>query len=151
VGDLRDYVRWHDQYDDPGSSLSRRLAMVRDVLDADLDARAGTVRLLSLCAGDGRDVLGVLAHRQDANRVVATLVETEPELVGRAWAAAGAVAASVEVVAADAGRSDTYVGLPTVPADVVLLVGVLGNFSEPDVAATVAAMPALCAPGATLV
>src|SRR3954447_14216014 len=38
----------------------------------------------------------------------------------------------------------------TVPADVVLLVGVLGNISDRDVAATVAAMPRLCASGATL-
>jgi hypothetical protein len=36
-------------------------------------------------------------------------------------------------------------------ADVVLLVGVLGNISDADVAATVAAMPHLCASGATLV
>ena len=41
-------------------------------------------------------------------------------------------------------------GLATVPADLVLLVGVLGNVSEADVASTVAAMPGLCAPGATL-
>jgi hypothetical protein len=34
------------------------------------------------------------------------------------------------------------------PADVVLLVGVLGNVSDADVAATVAAMPRLCAVGA---
>jgi hypothetical protein len=56
VGDLRDYLAWHDQYDNPGSSLPRRLQMVRDVLDAELDARRGTVHVLSLCAGDGRDV-----------------------------------------------------------------------------------------------
>ena len=37
------------------------------------------------------------------------------------------------------------------PADVVLLVGVLGNLGDADVAATLAAMPQLCAPGATLV
>ena len=54
-------------------------------------------------------------------------------------------------MAADAGCSETYVCLATVPADVVLLVGVLGNVSEADVAATVAAMPRLCASGATLV
>jgi hypothetical protein len=108
------------------------------------------VRVVSLCAGDGRDVLGVLAEREDAARVSVTLVEVLPELVERARSAAAQVAAHVEVVAADAGRSETYVGLATVPADVVLLVGVLGNISDADVAATVAAMPRLCASGATL-
>src|SRR3954451_21273450 len=82
--------------------------------------------------------------------VSVTLVEVLPELVERARTAAAEVAADVEVVAADAGCSETYVGLGTVPADVVLLVGVLGNISDGDVAATVAAMPRLCAPGATL-
>jgi hypothetical protein len=151
VSGVRDYLAWHELYDDPGSSLPRRLALVREVLRAELDARPGPVRVVSLCAGDGRDILGILAEREDAARVSVTLVEVLPELVERARTAAADVAADVEVVAADAGCSATYVGLATVPADVVLLVGVLGNVSDADVAATVAAMPRLCAPGATLV
>jgi len=151
VSGVRDYLAWHEQYDDPGSSLPRRLALVRDVLRAELDARPGPVRAVSVCAGDGRDILGVLAEREDAARVSVTLVEVLPELVERARNAAVDVAADVEVVAADAGYSGTYVGLVTVPADVVLLVGVLGNLSDADVTATVAAMPSLCASGATLV
>ena len=151
VSGVRDYLAWHEQYDDPDSSLPRRLAMVREVLRAELDARPGPVRVLSLCAGDGRDVLGVLAEREDTARVSVTLVEVLPELVERARRTAAKVAAGVEVVAADAGCSDTYVGLATVPADVVLLVGVLGNLGDADVAVTVAAMPSLCAPRATLV
>ena len=107
--------------------------------------------MLSLCAGDGRDLLGVLAERDDAARVSATLVEVLPELVDRARAAAAGLAADVEVVAGDAGRSDTYAGLVTVPADVVLVVGVLGNVPDADVGSLVAALPQLCAPAATLV
>ncbi len=151
VSGVRDYVAWHEQYADPGSTLLRRLAMVREALHGELDARPGPVRVVSLCAGDGRDLLGVLAERDDAARVSATLVEVLPELVDRARDAAAGLAAEVEVVAADAGRSDTYAGLTTVPADVVLLVGVLGNLGDADVATTLAAMPQLCAPGATLV
>jgi hypothetical protein len=150
VSGVRDYLAWHEQYDAPGSSLRRRLALVREVLGAELDARAGPVRVVSLCAGDGRDILGVLAEREDAARVSVTLVEVLPELVERARRAAAEVAADVEVVAADAGCSETYAGLATVPADVVLLVGVLGNLSDSDVGTTVAAMPRLCAPRATL-
>jgi hypothetical protein len=151
VSGVRDYLAWHQQYDAPASSLPRRLALVREVLRAELDARPGPVRVVSLCAGDGRDVLGVLAEREDAARVSVTLVEVLPELVERARSAAAEVEADVQVVAADAGCSQTYLGLATVPADVVLLVGVLGNISDADVAATVAAMPHLCASGATLV
>jgi SAM-dependent methyltransferase len=147
---VRDYLAWHELYDDPDSSLPRRLGLVREVLRGELDARPGPVRVLSLCAGDGRDILGVLAERQDAARVSVTLVEVLPELVERAGNAAAGLAADVQVVAADAGSSETYVGLATVPADVVLLVGVLGNLSDADVATTVAEMPRLCASGATL-
>jgi hypothetical protein len=147
VSGVRDYLAWHEQYDDLGSSLSRRLALVREVLRAELDARPGPVRVVSLCAGDGRDILGVLAEREDAARVSVTLVEVLPELVERARSAAAEVAADVEVLAADAGCAETYVGLGTVPADVVLLVGVLGNISDADVAVTVTAMPRLCARG----
>ena len=115
MGGVRDYLEWHELYDDPGSSLSRRLALVRDVLHAGLEIRSGPVRVLSLCAGDGRDILGVLAARDDAARVSATLVEVLPSLVERARRAAADVGADVEVVAADAGCSETYAGLTTVP------------------------------------
>jgi hypothetical protein len=58
----RDWLEWHRDYDDPGSLLSRRLELVQGYLRAELDrAPAGGVRLISLCAGQGRDVIGVLA------------------------------------------------------------------------------------------
>lgn len=148
---VRDYLAWHAQYDDPHSSLPRRLALVQEVIRAELDARPGPVRVVSLCAGDGRDLLGVLTDRDDAARVTATLVEVLPALVARAREAADALAADVAVVEGDAGHADTYADLPTVPADLVLLVGVLGNVTDADVATLAAALPQLCAPGATLV
>ena len=55
----RDWVEWHRDYDDPGSLLSRRGELVQGRLRAELDrAPAGDVRLISLCAGQGRDVIG---------------------------------------------------------------------------------------------
>ncbi|HEY6741727.1 MAG TPA: hypothetical protein VI110_05150, partial [Lapillicoccus sp.] len=70
---------WHGAYVDPSSSLSRRLAVVRDRIDQWLDGTAPRpVRVVSLCAGDGRDLLEVLASRGDADRVTGTLVELDP-------------------------------------------------------------------------
>ncbi len=144
----RNYLRWHEQYDDPSSDLSWRLRLVQDQLTAVLDATAGPVRLVSACAGDGRDVLQVLAARPDANRVTATLIELHPVLAERArQAAATAGLTKVCVRTADAGRSDTYRG--AVPADVVLLVGVFGNICDDDLWTTIAATPQLCRAGAT--
>jgi hypothetical protein len=52
----RDWVEWHRDYDDPGSLLSRRGELMQGHLRAELErAPAGDVRLISLCAGQGRD------------------------------------------------------------------------------------------------
>ena len=149
--DLRDYDAWHTGYDDPGSTLSWRLNRVQAGIGRALDAAADPVHVVSACAGDGRDVLGVLARRGDASRVRATLLELHPVVAERARqaAAAAGLTAQVEVRTMDAGRSDAYRDLS--PADIVLLVGVFGNIDVEDLQRTVAASPQLCAPGATLI
>lgn len=140
----RDWLDWHGAYDDPASSLSKRLAVVqRHVRDA-IDG--GARRVLSLCAGDGRDVLGVLAGHPAAGQVTGRLVELDPRLATTARAAAPP---GVEVVEADAG--DTTCAEGGVPADLLLLCGIFGNVPDDDVERTVRAAPSLCAPGATVV
>ena len=140
---------WHGAYADPTSSLSRRLRVVQDHLRRFLDETAPRpVRVLSLCAGEGRDLLEVLAERDDAHRVAATLVELDPGLADRARASAAAFP-GVEVRTADAGDPETYAGDP--PADLVLLCGIFGNVSDADIEHTVAAVPALCAPRARVI
>ena len=55
----RDWHDWHAAYDNPGSGLARRLSWVQDRIRAALDAApAGPVRAISLCAGQGRDLIG---------------------------------------------------------------------------------------------
>jgi SAM-dependent methyltransferase len=139
---------WHDAYADPTSSLSRRLRVVQEQVGRWLDETAPrSVRVLSVCAGDGRDLLGVLLGRVDSGRVTATLVELDPGLAAQAHDAAGDLRLDVRV--ADAGDPAVYADQP--PADLVLLCGVLGNISDADVAHVVAALPALCAPGARVI
>jgi hypothetical protein len=145
---VRYYEQWHTQYDDPGSPLSWRLRLVREAIRTELDTRHGPVRVLSVCSGDGRDLLGVLTGRPDAHRVTGTLLELHPAIAQRARDAAAAFP-DIEVRTVDAGNSDSY--RRAVPADLVLLVGVLGNLSTEDVDRTVDAAPQLCASGATLV
>ena len=145
----RDYQEWHRAYDDPASSLSWRLRVVRGFIARALDERPGPVRVLSACSGDGRDVLGVLAARKDGSRVAATLIEIDPEIAANARRAAAELDADIEVRIADAGYTDAYVG--AVPAELVLLVGIFGNISQADLQATIVAAPQLCAPGAILV
>lgn len=146
--ETRDYRRWHRSYDDPTSGLTWRLTAVRERIADALDERDGDVRVVSVCAGDGRDVLGVLAGRADRARVRAAFVELDVELSDRARAVAADLGVDADVRTGDAGSTDAYVG--AVPADLVLLVGIFGNVSLDDIERTIAHVPQFCTPGATV-
>ncbi len=144
-----DWQRWHTAYDEPDSSLSRRLRVVREQISAALDAApAGPLRVVSLCAGQGRDLLDVLVDHPRRGDVRALLVE---------WDAGNADIArrralglpGVGVVTGDAALTDRY--RDAVPADLVLLCGIFGNVTDADVRRTVGYAPQLCAHGATVV
>lgn len=147
----RDWLAWHEPYADAASELSRRLALVKRHITGWLDDRPDEpLTVVSACAGQGRDLIDVLADRSDAHRVRATLLELDPGNVAAARAAVGAAElAGVVVAQADAGDPASYAGL--VPADLVLLVGVFGNVSDADVRGTIEALPELCAPCATVI
>jgi hypothetical protein len=148
---MRDWVAWHAAYDDPESPLSMRLRVVRGHLSDALDAAPpGPVRLVSLCAGQGHDVLGVLPGHPRGPQVSAVLVEYDPQ--NAALARHGAEQAGlpqVEVRQADAARVANYAD--ALPANVLLLCGIFGNVSDEDIERTAAAAPALCAPAATVI
>jgi hypothetical protein len=147
-----DWVEWHEPYEDPDSYLSQRLRTVQTEIRAALDvAPAGPIRVVSLCAGQGRDLLGVLADHPRRADVAARLVELDAHnaSVARERVAELGLAASVEVVEGDAADTSLYVG--AVPAEVVLACGVFGNITDEEIERTVRALPMFCAPGATLV
>ncbi|MFZ2015235.1 MAG: hypothetical protein WAV00_15565 [Nocardioides sp.] len=77
-----DWQSWHRDYDDPDSPVSHRMVEVRARLASLLAAAAGPVRLLSLCCGDARDTVPVVAA--SATPVDVTLVELDPGRGGRA-------------------------------------------------------------------
>ena len=136
----RDWRAWHEQYDDPTWSVSRRLEVVRGQLRTLLAERSGTGRIISICAGDGRDVLPVLAEASPATE--ALLVELDPELAARARRTALDLGLERIVIRNDdAGTTDAYRGC--VPADIVLACGVFGNVTDADVERTVRALRTL--------
>ena len=150
---LTDWVAWHEPYADPSSQLSgRRRAVQRRVGDW-LDALPGSglpARVVSACAGDGRDVLEVLADRPaDAARVDVLLVELDERLASDATSYAREHGLGrVTVRCRDAGDSGAYAD--AVPAGLVLFCGVFGNLTDDDVRGTIDALPMLCAPRATV-
>lgn len=147
----RDWVEWHSDYDNPASLLRRRLELVQGHLRAELDhAATGRIRLVSLCAGQGRDVIGVLSGHPRGGDVSARLVELDERNVAAARQAADAAGLDgVEVLQADAGTTDACVG--AVPAQIVVVCGVFGNITTTDIRATVAALPSMCSPGGLVV
>ncbi|MCY1141986.1 SAM-dependent methyltransferase [Actinoplanes sp. Pm04-4] len=134
----RDWIKWHDEYEIPGSSLARRLEVVRGYLRPLLDRPR---RVISMCAGDGRDVLPLLPPGSRA-----VLVEWDSELAARARAAAGE---GVTVITGDAGTTTPYAEIA--PAEIVLACGVFGNISYEDTRRTIAALPSLLTPGGAVV
>jgi hypothetical protein len=153
-GMTRDWLRWHDEYDSHGSSLSRRLQVVQRNLhqaltEASCDAD-GARRLISMCAGAGRDVLPVLAGNPDGAAVRALLVELDPTLSDRARATAASLGLpAVSVRTADAGILESYRDF--VPAHVLLACGVFGNVTTEDAQRTITAMPGLLTDGGIVI
>src|SRR5215472_17962809 len=148
---VKDWVAWHRGYEDPSSSLSQRLERVIWHLGQALDrAPRGPIQLVSLCAGQGHDVLGTLpAHPRRAD-VSALLVEANAANAALARERAAAVGLTqVRVREADASLVDSFAD--ALPADVLLLSGIFGNVSEADIKRTVDAAAVLCAKGATVI
>jgi hypothetical protein len=147
----RYWTRWHDDYDDPESHLSTRLRVVQRRLGGTLDvARPGALRLISMCAGQGRDVIETLTRHRRRDDVNALLVELDAGLADFARASVESAGLDkVRVRRADASSTSAYVD--AIPADIALLCGVFGNVSGEDVQRTIAELPHLLAEGGTVI
>ena len=146
---MSEWLEWHRGYDS-GAGLPGRLREVQEQIRCALDrCPGGPVSVISVCAGDGRDLLGVLPWHSRRDDVRARLVELGPELVARGRALAADRGCPVEFVLGDASTTSAYAG--AVPADVVLVCGVFGYITDGDVRGTIAHLPELCAPEATVI
>ena len=140
-----DWLDWHGRYDDVDTGLPERLTVVQGVIRDFLDRiLADDVQVVSACAGQGRDLLPVLADHPRRDRVRARLIELDPRNAASARDfARNAGLDRVEVVTTDAAETNAYLG--AVPADLVLMCGVFGNVSDEDVERTVRLLPGFCA------
>ena len=144
---MTDWVSWHRGYDDLESSLARRLVAVQHGIARVLDGlAAGPIRILSLCAGDGRDLGPVVAGHARRRDVDAVLVEQDVRLVtgARQRSREDGLADQVAVRQGDAG--DVSLFSDVCPVDLLMLCGIFGNISDADIATTVNATTQLVAP-----
>ncbi len=145
----RDWQEWHRAYDDPTSSLSQRLRVVTAMVRTHLDeAPAGPIRVLSLCAGEGRDIADASRGHHRAGDLSGLLLEHDPALAERATANVRSAADGLQVRRTDAGNTENFCDME--PVDLLLLVGIFGNISDDDVRETITAVPAMCRSGATI-
>ncbi|MEY9837516.1 SAM-dependent methyltransferase [Streptacidiphilus sp. EB103A] len=146
-----DWHAWHDDYDRPDSSLTHRLAAVQEQIRVALDsAPPGSLRVISICAGQGHDLLGVLPDHPRREDVTARLVELDPRNAAAARATAAAAGLhQVEVVTGDASLVAQYHDLT--PAELVLACGIFGNITDTDIGRTIDHCTRLCAVGGTVV
>ena len=145
-----EWVDWHRAYEGDHPH-ARRLEVVRDCIREALSrSPPGPIRIISICAGDGRDLLGVLSDHPRSGDVEARLVDLTPELIesGRTEVSRRGLR-RVEFVLGDAAAARVYAG--AVPADVVLACGVFGNITDADVRNTIDHLPELCAKDATVI
>jgi hypothetical protein len=142
---------WHDAYDDPRSWQARRLVTVRQRVQATLDvAPPGPVTVLAMVAGQGRDLLPVLASHPRRDEITARLVELDPRNADAARASAHEAGLSgVDVVTGDAALTDHYDG--AVPADLVLICGLFPHITDEDIARVVRHTTSLTKRGGTLI
>lgn len=132
-------------------SYRKRLSVVQSHFSTCLDeAPSGRLGVVSLCAGDGRDVIGVLESHTRRDEVDAVLVELDREsvLAGMEQRAAAGLNERVTFINGDATDFATYQNC--LPCDVVLLCGVLGHVRPDERLQLVQSLAAFCKPGATL-
>ncbi len=147
---VMDWTRWHQAYEDPQSSHSQRLAVVQTAICDWVDSQPpGPLRLVSACAGQGRDVVGALRDHPRRADVTGVLVEYDADVATQARSSIReAELTGIQVLVGDAGNTSAYTGWT--PADLLLFCGVFGNISDQDVHRTIEMLPAFCAPTATV-
>ena len=146
-----DWNRWHDSYDDTNSELADRLRLVRQHVVAAVDTRSGRpVSVVSICAGQGRELIGALENHPRRTEVTGLLVEADQANASfaRQWAERVGMA-KFRVVHGDASLRSSYDSLDR--ADLVVLSGVFGHLDDHDVQRTIAFLRELCLPGSSVI
>ena len=106
--------------------------------------------MLSLCAGDGRDLIGVLERHPRRGDVHARLIELDPDLVAAGNRRIDQLGLQgVSFLQADAGRTATYDSCRDL--HLVLACGIFGNVSDEDIRTTILGLSVLLAAGGSAI
>ncbi|MFI0899307.1 SAM-dependent methyltransferase [Streptomyces sp. NPDC020983] len=146
-----DWHAWHENYTRTGSTYPLRLAAVQARIREELDRMPpGPLSIVSLCGGQGHDVVGALAGHPRAADTRVRLVELDPRNVEAAREAVRAAGLEhFEAIVGDAADTAHHAG--AVPADIALVCGLFGNISHGDIERTVDHCTELVRQGGTVI
>jgi hypothetical protein len=148
VGEWND---WHDAYQDESSELvGRMMTCRRHVAAVVSEAPEGPVTVVSICGGQGRELIGALEDHPRKGDVRGRMVELDPDNTAFAsrWAAEAGLS-GLEIVTGDASVASSYAGLPIV--DLVVISGVFGHLDEDDRLSLIDFVRQLCHTGSNVV
>ncbi len=147
----KDWLEWHLPYQNPDSPLSRRLEIVQQQIRQLLPHEAKQpLSIISICAGQGDDILGVLENYPTPAQIYARLVEIDDRNVKAARKRVESMGLqNVHIKLGDAALVSAYA--ESVPADIVLACGVFGNIINEDIFHTIDTLPQLCKQGAAVI
>lgn len=130
----------------------QRLAAVQSHFACALDQVPGDrATVLSMCAGDGRDVIEVLAAHPRRNDTSAWLVELNPKSVALGMQHASSARLESAVTFLNADATDYAIYRSIAPADIVLACGVWGHVPAAERSQLVRAFASLCTPGGCVI
>jgi hypothetical protein len=148
VGEWSD---WHEAYQDESSELvGRMMACRRHVAAVVAEAPEGPITVVSICGGQGRELIGALEDHPRKGDVRGRLVELDAENTAFAtgWATDAGLT-DLEIFTGDASVASSYTGLP--PIDLVVISGVFGHIDEEDRLALIDFVRQLCHTGSNVV
>ena len=114
---MSEWVDWHEGYA-PGSPLSHasRGGAAPDPSERSTRAPPGPIHVISMCAGDGRDLLGVLPDTSPQPRTFARCWwNSTPTLRNAPRERAAEVSPTIEVVTGDASNDQQLMRVPSRP------------------------------------
>lgn len=144
------WPKWHEGYEIEDSFLHQRLQDVKRVLVRSIREFDRPVRIISVCAGQGRDVIEVLRDDPSLNVKDAYLFEIDPENVAFGENLVSHYRLNnVNYVIGDASITSVYKEF--VPTDILMLCGIFGNVSQADIKTTLKAATTLLVRGGVVI
>jgi hypothetical protein len=147
---IDNWSNWHNEYENENSELNaRKRAVQAEVFALAAKCQPGPITIISICGGQGREVIGALEHHPRRADVRGRIVELDEDNAAFARSTARKAGIGIEVFAGDASLAASYAGLP--PADIVVISGVFGHLSNSDRVSLISFVRQIVKTGASVV